>query len=105
MTVTATGAPVVNGTDEYSTPDTRAARWERMAEGEEANAKVYGFKADEFQETIDVLKARENQTLATEEQLREAEEGKAEAERQMHAAMAAAQTLRDKAQEERSQKK
>lgn len=104
MTVTATGAPVVNGSDEHSTPDTRAARWERMAEAEEANAKVFGLKAEEFQETIDVIKARENQTVATEEQLREAEEGKAEAERQMHAATAAAQTLRNKAQEELSQK-
>lgn len=104
MTVTATGAPITNGSDEHSTPDTRAARWERMAEAEEANATVFGQKADEFQETIDVLKARENQTLATEEAMREAEEGRAEAERQAHAATSAAQTLREKAQEELSQK-
>lgn len=103
MTVTATGAPITNGSDENSTPHTRAERWERMAEAEDANAKVFSDKAHEFQETIDVLKSRENQTLATEEEMREAEEGKAEAERQAHAHTAAARTLRDKAQEERAQ--
>lgn len=104
MTVTATGAPIANGTDEKSTPDSRAARWERMAESEDADARVFSLKAEEFQETIDLLKARENRTLAWEEEMREAQQGKAECEEQMHARAAAAQHLRNKAQEERSQK-
>lgn len=104
MTVTATGAPVVTGSADHSTPESRAARWNAMADGYEADARVFSLKAQEFQETLDVLKSQQNQTLATEESIRHAEQGKQELEAQAHAASNAAATLRNKAQEELSQR-
>lgn len=104
MTVVATGAPVVPGSDAYSTPDSRAKYWNDLADGKEADVKVFNGKAEEFQQTIDTLKGEENQTLATEQSIHTAQQAKNEAEEQAQAAQRAAQTFRDKAQEELSQK-